>query len=159
MPIARRILLSCSDVLFGFFMVLLYSEVVPLVWLVVLFFCFKGSHHLHTPHNPYQTYYIINGFEVSCIKPGLSFSPTPFGGPAPYIGGLGELVRLVRSPVTGRSISYRLRFRCVPCVRARRSCAGACRPLSLSLGLPGARIDVFGPVLFSLIFCAQAHGF
>ena len=31
---------------------------------------------------------------------------------------------------------------CVPCVRARRSCVGACRTLSLTLGLPGARIHV-----------------
>jgi hypothetical protein len=33
----------------------------------------------------------------------------------------------------------------VLCVRARRSCAGACRPLCLSLGLPGARINVSCP--------------
>ena len=47
--------------------------------------------------------------------------------------------------MTGRSASFRLRFRfvpCVPCERARRSCAGACGTLSLSLGLPGARIVV-----------------
>ena len=36
-----------------------------------------------------------------------------------YIGGLGELVRLVRPPVTGRSALFRLRFRFVrACVRA-----------------------------------------
>ena len=35
-----------------------------------------------------------------------------------YIGGLGELVRLVRPPVTGRSASFRLRFRFVRAVRA-----------------------------------------
>ena len=64
------------------------------------------------------------------------------------IGGLGELVRFIRPPVTGRSASSRLRFRfvpcvrCVPCERARRSCAGACGTLFLSLGLPGARIHV-----------------
>ena len=36
------------------------------------------------------------------------------------IGGLGELVRLVRPPVTGRSASFRLRFRFVRAVRAVR---------------------------------------
>ena len=35
-----------------------------------------------------------------------------------FIGGLGELVRLVRAPVTGRSASFRLRFRFVRAVRA-----------------------------------------
>ena len=38
-----------------------------------------------------------------------------------YIGGLGELVRLVRPPVTGRSASFRLRFRFVRAVRAVRA--------------------------------------
>ena len=37
------------------------------------------------------------------------------------IGGLGELVRLVRPPVTGRSASFRLRFRFVRAVRAVRA--------------------------------------
>ena len=57
------------------------------------------------------------------------------------------------TPVTGRSASFRLRFRFVPCMRARRSCAGACRPLSLSLRLPGARIDVVvsGPLFAHLL--------
>ena len=47
-----------------------------------------------------------------------------------YTGGLGELVRLVRPPVTGRSASFRLRFRFVRAVRAvragegRRICVG-----------------------------------
>ena len=36
---------------------------------------------------------------------------------------------------------------------------GACRPLSLSLGLPGARIHVRVAVLSAVIFCAQAYGF
>ena len=38
-----------------------------------------------------------------------------------YIGGLGELVRLVRPPLTGRSASFRLRFRFVRAVRAVRA--------------------------------------
>ena len=38
-----------------------------------------------------------------------------------YIGGLGELVRLVRPPITGRSASFRLRFRFVRAVRAVRA--------------------------------------
>ena len=48
------------------------------------------------------------------------------------IGGLGELVRLVRPPVTGRSASFRLRFRFVRAVRAGeaklrgRACADRC---------------------------------
>ena len=37
------------------------------------------------------------------------------------IGGLGELVRLVRPPVTGRSASFRLRFCFVCAVRAVRA--------------------------------------
>jgi hypothetical protein len=40
--------------------------------------------------------------------------------PLRNIGGLGELVRLVRPPVTGRSASFRLRFRFVRAVRAVR---------------------------------------
>ena len=35
-----------------------------------------------------------------------------------YIGGLGELVRFIRPPVTGRSASFRLRLRFVRAVRA-----------------------------------------
>ena len=38
-----------------------------------------------------------------------------------YIGGLGDLVQLVRPPVTGRSASFRLRFRFVRVVRAVRA--------------------------------------
>ena len=37
------------------------------------------------------------------------------------IGGLGELVRLVQPPGTGRSASFRLRFRFVRVVRAVRA--------------------------------------
>ena len=37
------------------------------------------------------------------------------------IGGLGELVRFIRPPVTGRSASFRLRFRFVRAVRAVRA--------------------------------------
>ena len=45
---------------------------------------------------------------------------------------------------------------CVPCVRARRSCVGAYRPLSLSLGLPGASIRVrVLPGALSLNFCSS----
>ena len=77
-----------------------------------------------------------------------------------HIGGLGELVRLVRPPVTGRSASFRLRFRFVRAVRvgrageARRGEAAwpsVCRPLSyrwafLELGstrLPSSRRRYF----------------
>ena len=56
----------------------------------------------------------------------------------------------VSNPLTGRSASSRLRFRSfrfVSCVRAggraRRSCAGACGTLSSTLGLPGARLEVW----------------
>ncbi len=38
-----------------------------------------------------------------------------------YIGGLGELVRFILPPVTGRSASFRLRFRFVRAVRAVRA--------------------------------------
>ena len=84
LPIARRVLLSCSDVLFGFFMVLLYSGAVPLVCLVFLFFCFKGLHHLHTPHNPYQTYYIIKHITSSKASPFI-FPWAPRGAGTIYI--------------------------------------------------------------------------
>ena len=43
-----------------------------------------------------------------------------------YIGGLGELVRFIRPPVTGRSASFRLRFRFVRAVRAVRGEAKLC---------------------------------
>ena len=49
-----------------------------------------------------------------------------------YIGGLGELVRLVRPPVTGRSASFRLRFRFVRVVRAVR--AGEAKLRGVGLG-------------------------
>ena len=38
-----------------------------------------------------------------------------------YIGGLGELERFILPPVTGRSASFRLRFRFVRVVRAVRA--------------------------------------
>ena len=39
----------------------------------------------------------------------------------PMIGGLGELERFILPPVTGRSASFRLRFRFVRVVRAVRA--------------------------------------
>ena len=56
-------------------------------------------------------------------KPQLCGHPKQkgFGACPPKSGGLGELVRLVRSPVTGRSASFRLRFRFVRVVRAVRA--------------------------------------
>ena len=87
-----------------------------------------------------------------------------------FIGGLGELVRLVRPPVTGRSALFRLRFRFMRAVRAeravravrageaRRSCEGVCvKTVVLSLGLLGARFHACGR-LSAAIFTAQAHG-
>ena len=79
-----------------------------------------------------------------------------------HIGGLGELVRLVRPPVTGRSASFRLRFRFVRAVRAVRAgeaklrgcaCADRCpyRWASWELG------STF-PRLSAVIFFAQARG-
>ena len=67
-------------------------------------------------------------------------------------------------PVTGRSASFRLRFRFVRVVRAmraRRSCVGAYRPLSLSLGLPGAsiRVSVLFRVSFRSVFVHGRIGF
>ena len=69
------------------------------------------------------------------------------------IGGLGELARLARPPGTGKSILICL------CVWARRSCVGACGPLSLSLGLPGARIDVRVRSSFRSSFVHRRMGF
>ena len=46
----------------------------------------------------------------------------------------------------------------MPCVRARRSCGGACRPLSLTLGLPGASIRVFR-FAFRFVFAVIYMGF
>ena len=78
---------------------------------------------------------------------------------AKYIGGLGELERFILPPVTGRSASFRLRFRFVRAVRAGeaklrgRACADRCpyRWASWELG------STF-PRLSASIFCAQAHG-
>ena len=51
LPIARSVLHSCSDVLFGFFMVLLYSGAVPLGCLVLWFLLFQRSaSSSHTPN-------------------------------------------------------------------------------------------------------------
>ena len=82
-----------------------------------------------------------------------------------HIGGLGELVRLLRPPVTGRSASLRLRFRFVRVVRAMRAgearCVGAYRSLFLSLGLPGASIRVLRVCLclFVDLLCTGAEIF
>ena len=69
-------------------------------------------------------------------------------------------------PVSGDRLRFVFVFvscvSCVPCVRARRSCVGACRPLSLSLGLPGASIRVFRARFrapFRLVFVHRCMGF
>ena len=60
-----------------------------------------------------------------------------------YIGGLGELVRFIRPPVTGRSASFRLRFRFVRAVRASEAkLCGRMWNVILNAGPPGARIHV-----------------
>ena len=46
----------------------------------------------------------------------------------------------------------------MPCVRARRSCGGACRPLSLTLGLPGASIRVCLRAAFRFVFAVIYMG-
>ena len=69
------------------------------------------------------------------------------------------------TPVTGRSASFRLRFRfvpCVPCVRAGEAklCVRVYNVVLIA-GPPGCSVGGVSSaaVLFSLIFCAQAHGF
>ena len=82
------------------------------------------------------------------------------------IGGLGELVRPVRPPVTGRSASFRLRFRFVRVVRAVRAgeakLRGRIQTVILIAGPPGCEYPGVAsrfPGALSLSFCAQAHGF
>ena len=71
-------------------------------------------------------------------------------------------VRLIRCPVTGRLALSRLRFiSCMPCARAKGSCAGTCETSSSSLCLPSARIHGRPCIatLSATIFCAQVRGF
>ena len=65
-------------------------------------------------------------------------------------------------PVTGRSASFRLRFRFVRVVRAVRAgeakLRGRMQTVVLIAGPPGCEYPGV-PGVFSLIFCAQVHGF
>ena len=68
---------------------------------------------------------------------------------------MGELVRLVRPPVTGRSASFRLRFRFVRAVRAGEAklCVRV-RRASLTLGLgvaASARLGAVWRAIFAAI--------
>ena len=69
-----------------------------------------------------------------------------------YIGGLGELVRFIRPPVTGRSASFRLRFRFVRAVRAGEAklCVRV-RRASSTLGLGSAAKARFRAVWASIV--------
>ena len=58
------------------------------------------------------------------------------------IGGLGELVRLVRPPGPGNRFRFRLRLRFVRAWRARRSCVCVCETCLLNAGA-----DLSGVVL------------
>ena len=78
-----------------------------------------------------------------------------------YIGGLGELVRLVRPPrnreigFVSSSFSFRACRACRACGRGEAAWACMCRSLSLSLGLLGARIHVCAALGVDLL-CAGA---
>ena len=78
------------------------------------------------------------------------------------IGGLGELERFILPPVTGRSASFRLRFRFVRVVRAVRAgeakLRGRMTIVVLNAGPPGCEYPGFARG-FLLNFCAQARGF
>ncbi len=80
-----------------------------------------------------------------------------------YIGGLGELERFILPPVTGRSASFRLRFRFVRVVRAVRAgeakLRGRIQTVVLIAGPPGCEFRRVCARGFWLNFCAQAHGF
>ena len=81
-----------------------------------------------------------------------------------YIGGLGELERFILPPVTGRSASFRLRFRFVRAVRAVRAGEAKLRGrMCDAVPIAGPSGCEFGgaccPRRFLLIFCAQARGF
>ena len=64
--------------------------------------------------------------------------------------------------MTGRSASFRLRFRFVRVVRAVRAgeakLRGRMQTVVLIAGPPGCEYPC-GPGVFSLSFCAQVHGF
>ena len=66
-------------------------------------------------------------------------------------------------PVTGRSVSFRFRFRFVRVVRAVRAgeakLRGRIETVVLIAGPPGCEYPRVPPGVFSLIFCAQVHGF
>ena len=76
------------------------------------------------------------------------------------IGGLGELERFILPPVTGRSASFRLRFRFVRVVRAGEAKLRGRMTIVviLNAGPPGCEYPGFAGG-FLLNFCAQARGF
>ena len=79
------------------------------------------------------------------------------------IGGLGELERFILPPVTGRSASFRLRFRFVRVVRAVRAGEAKLRGrmtivVILNAGPPGCEYPGVHRDFF-LNFCAQTRGF
>ena len=99
---------------------------------------------------------------MACLGPPL----TCIGDPSKN-GGFGELVRLVRPPVTGISASCRLRFRFVRVVRVR---VGEVKlrgrmTLSLWLGLPDVSIRALfrfprcRPLRFLMLFARFLKGF
>ena len=78
------------------------------------------------------------------------------------IGGLGELVRLV-PPVTGRSVSFRLRFRFVRVARAVRAGETKLRGrMTIVVGIagpPGGEYPGVVLVVFRLAFAALCISF
>ena len=79
------------------------------------------------------------------------------------IGGLGELERFILPPVTGRSASFRLRFRFVRVVRAMRAGEAKLRGRMttdvLIAGPPGCQDGGVCPRCLSHCFCCYLHGF
>ena len=79
------------------------------------------------------------------------------------IGGLGELKRFILPPVTGRSVSFRLRFRFVRVVRAVRAGEAKLRGRMTSdvpiAGPPGCWDRRVFPGCLSHRFCCYLHGF
>ena len=79
------------------------------------------------------------------------------------IGGLGELERFILPPVTGRSASFRLRFRFVRVVRAVRAGEAKLRGRMTSdvpiAGPPGCWDGGVFPRGRSHCFCCYLHGF
>ena len=77
-----------------------------------------------------------------------------------YIGGLGKLERFILPPVTGRSVSFRLRFRFVRVVRAVRAgeakLRGRMQTVLLIAGPPGCEYPGACGRLFAYLLCTGA---